>query len=400
MYDTMGVLGILSAGAGPNQNWDIDVQGDIPTTCPSNYMIAVTNTTNTDARNVNAPYGPINMDIGAPGTGIYSTYTTNTYQFSTGTSMATPHVAGAIGLYYAGACNQFIIDYKSDPGLLAQQMRTYLLAGVDSISALAGIITSEGRLNIHKGLLKVQTYNCLSLPPLANFAANDQAICIGSNVNYTDASTNGPTSWDWSFPGGSPSSSALQNPTITYNSLGTYDAQLIATNSDGSDTVLFTNYITVSTPPAIPVITESFGVLESSQLGAGNQWYYGGGLPVVGATNDTYVPSVSGNYYVVYTDINGCTAASALFNFIIGIEDEPGISFSIYPNPASEKVILDAGTIVKANIKIMDLSGRTVINTKMNQSQLQVDLSALASGVYMIKVEYGSKSITKKIVKR
>lgn len=398
MYDTMGVLGILSAGAGPNANTNIDTQGDIPTTCPSNYMIAVTNTTNTDARNGSCGYGPINMDIGAPGTSIYSTFSGGGYQNQTGTSMATPHVGGAIGLYYSAACLEFIQDYKVNPGLLAQQMKTYLLTGVDSISSMATTTLSRGRLNIHKGILRVQSYNCSSLPPVASFSANDQSICLGTTINYTDASTNAPTNWNWTFPGGSPASSTSQNPTVTYSTPGTYNAELIASNGDGADTILFSNYITVNPAPTAPVITDNVGTLESSQLGSGNQWYLNG-VAIGGATNDTYSPTQGGSYTVVYTDANGCTATSSAIISTVGIEDET-ISFSIYPNPVIEKLIIDAGTSVKATIKIVDLSGRMVITTKMNQALQQIDLSNLASGVYMIKIEYGDKSITRKIVKK
>ncbi len=398
MYDTMGVLGVLSAGAGPNNNVNVDVVGDIPTTCPSNYMIAVTNTTNTDARNGSCGYGPINTDIGAPGTNIYSCNTGNGYTTMTGTSMATPHVAGAVGLYWSGACLPMINDYKLSPGVLALQMRTYLLTGVDSISSMAATVSSMGRLNLYKGLLKVQTYNCGGLPPTATFSSNDQSICAGTSITYTDASTNAPSAWNWSFPGGSPSSSTSQNQTVTYNTGGVYNAQLIATNGNGSDTILFTNYITVNANPAIPTIVDNVGTLESSYTGSGNQWYLNGN-PIGGATNDTYTPTQGGSYTVIYTDGNGCISSSSAPTIsTLGLEDIT-ISFSIYPNPASEKLTIDAGAVVKATIKIMDLSGRVVINTKMNQSLHQIDVSTLADGVYMIKVEYGNKSVTKKIIK-
>src|SRR4030095_5070547 len=144
-YDSLGAVGILSAGAGPNNNVNIDVVGDMPTTCPSIYMIAVTNTTNTDAKNSGAGWGPLNMDLGAPGTSILSTVPTNSYGLLTGTSMATPQVAGAIGLLYCGASSIFIQLAKNDAGSAAALFRQFLLASVDTIPSLTGITLSNGR---------------------------------------------------------------------------------------------------------------------------------------------------------------------------------------------------------------------------------------------------------------
>ena len=129
MYDSMGVQGILSAAATANLNINIDVQGDIPTACPSNYLLAVTNTTRNDVRNSGAAYGLTTIDLGAPGTDVYSTFPGNTYGNLTGTSMATPHVAGAIGLMYAAACPTFIAACKTQPGPMALQIKQYLLGG-------------------------------------------------------------------------------------------------------------------------------------------------------------------------------------------------------------------------------------------------------------------------------
>jgi serine protease len=162
MYDSLGSVGILSAGAGPNLAIDIDVQGDIPTTCASNWLIAVTNTTRTDHINNGAGWGAVNMDIGAPGTSIWSTIPGDNYSGTyTGTSMATPHVAGDVALMWAAACSKMITDYKADPATLALVLKNYMLASVDSISDLNGTTVSGGRLNAYKSLLAVQSYNCI-----------------------------------------------------------------------------------------------------------------------------------------------------------------------------------------------------------------------------------------------
>lgn len=156
-YDSLGMAGILSAGAGPNRNINIDTEGDIPTTCPSNFMIAVTNTTRTDAKNSGAGYGPIHMDLGAPGTSILSTVPTNNYSSLTGTSMATPQVTGAIGLLHAGAHNSLIQLMKNDPDSAALLFKQIILSTVDTIPSMNPVTVSKGRLNIHKMLVKGST---------------------------------------------------------------------------------------------------------------------------------------------------------------------------------------------------------------------------------------------------
>ncbi len=83
--------------------------------------------------------------------------------------------------------------------------------------------------------------------PTADFASNVQQICEGGTITYNDNSWGGDaTSWDWTFPGGTPSTSTEQNPTITYNTAGTYSATLTTSNSTGSDNFTRTNYVNVS----------------------------------------------------------------------------------------------------------------------------------------------------------
>jgi uncharacterized protein (TIGR02145 family) len=101
-------------------------------------------------------------------------------------------------------------------------------------------------------------YTCVAnQTPIADFSASHTAITTGSSVNFTDLSTGSPTSWSWSFQGGTPVTSTLQNPTnIQYNTAGTYNVTLITTNANGNDTETKTGYIIVSDPnPQLPTLT-------------------------------------------------------------------------------------------------------------------------------------------------
>ncbi|MGP8216326.1 MAG: C10 family peptidase [Bacteroidia bacterium] len=97
------------------------------------------------------------------------------------------------------------------------------------------------------------------LKPVAAFIGSPVLGCSGMTVNFTDKSySQSPiSSWNWSFPNGSPASSTLQNPSVTYSTPGVYPVTEIITTANGMDTLTQKAYVTVETPSPLP-LSEGF----------------------------------------------------------------------------------------------------------------------------------------------
>ena len=83
--------------------------------------------------------------------------------------------------------------------------------------------------------------------PIAEILDFDKFTCQGGTITFTDDSYgDAATAYNWSFPGGTPSTSTATSPTITYNTPGHYDVTMIVSNAGGSDTLVLSNYVHVS----------------------------------------------------------------------------------------------------------------------------------------------------------
>ncbi len=84
-----------------------------------------------------------------------------------------------------------------------------------------------------------------STMPIAEFTSDSTLVYTGSTVTFTDLSLNTPSTWNWTFEGGDPSSSEEQNPSVIYNTTGYYDVSLIVENEEGTDEIIKEDYIHV-----------------------------------------------------------------------------------------------------------------------------------------------------------
>ena len=202
-----------------------------------NHVISVGSTQQGDAKSSFSNYGST-IDVMAPGTAIWSGIATGDldFDFKSGTSMAAPLVSGLVGLMITQN-NLLSVD----------EIETCLESSCDNIDAQNQSYLGQigaGRVNAYEAL------RCIK-PIYADFTCTPGFICPGGTVQFTDQSSNNPTTWEWSFPGGTPATSSVQNPLITYNVAGTYDVTLIATNANGTDTLLLPNHVTVAVPSAM-----------------------------------------------------------------------------------------------------------------------------------------------------
>ncbi len=93
--------------------------------------------------------------------------------------------------------------------------------------------------------------------PSPDFEADNMIVCAGVPVQFSDLSLLTPTGWSWTFSGGTPSTSTLQNPVVTFNTPGIYDVSMVATNATGSGTETKVGYIEVVTP-SLSLLQEGF----------------------------------------------------------------------------------------------------------------------------------------------
>jgi subtilisin family serine protease len=141
--DASGSAQIVFVAAAGNDGSNIDASPSYPAAYASGNLIAVAAISSSGALASWSNYGATKVHIGAPGVGIYSTLPksvkgnlTSAYGSYSGTSMATPHVTGAVALYAS-----------SHPGASAQQIRDAILAAAVPTASLAGKVSTGGRLD-------------------------------------------------------------------------------------------------------------------------------------------------------------------------------------------------------------------------------------------------------------
>jgi PKD repeat protein len=172
----------------------------------------------------------------------------------------------------------------------------------------------------------------IALPPVASFTPSTITnVCAGETVNFQSTSGFSPTSYNWVFQGGNPSTSNVANPIVSYPNGGNFDVSLIVTNANGSDTLVQSSHVLVNTAPIVSFthvdddLTISF--TSSVNNGTGLIWNFGDGNTST-QQNPIHTYTVGGTYMVSLTAENECGPSSNTQTIIAQLQPIAGFTSS------------------------------------------------------------------------
>jgi len=229
-------------------------------------------------------------------------------------------------------------------------------------------LTANGNDGSHtKAVDNYITVEAVVVEPLvAGFTSTGTTVEVGGQVQFYDTSTGSPTGWQWSFPGGTPSSSMEQNPVVTYPVAGNYDVSLIISKEEPASVELVKlEYINVTELPAPLYCT-----------------------PVSLNSNQEYISQVTvGNELSVTSAGSGYTLHENIVNLIPGKR----YSVTLVPGPASTKSFWRIWIDFNGDGDFSD-SGETLIvqNNKKGTVSTSILIPSYASGITRMRISMRS----------
>ena len=247
--------------------------------------------------------------------------------------------------------------------------------------------------------------------PLADFSAYPLSVPQGSFVQFTDLTTNNPNSWLWDIESGTPSSPTVKNPSVQYNTVGTFYVKLTATNAFGSNSITKNSYITVypaALAPTADFISDKNNInvgdsVQFTDLSSNNPtswvWSAEGGTPSSSSIQNPLIKyNTPGIYFVSLTATNSVGSDNEIkYNYIqvnpssINTLSVLNTSLFVYPDPVKNELFVKV-PLVSNNIlfTVYDVLGNIVITVKENNISknndiLKVDVSELSEGMYFIR---------------
>lgn len=325
----------------------------------------------------------------------------------TGTPVITVSVTDAdvenvsnISLYYGvpgSGSNATLLTSATNTANLSY---THALANNATCYYYARVTQADGNIAWTSPIWYTRNDGLTNTPPVTAFIASSASVCAGVPLTFTDNTSNGPDSWNWTLPGALPATSANQHVSATYYAPGTYTVSLTSSNAFGAGAVV-TKTVTVFAAPVLSVSPVTICAGNQAVLTASGASTYTWSSGDSGATI-TLTPTVSA-LYTVTGFLNGCSAKTNVFVIVkacTSVEEQLKESVRIYPNPANQFLSLDFSSLSgKKTIEVYDNTGKQVLVHSSTDSLLNLDLAPLSNGIYMLKVTMeNSVYFTEKVV--
>ena len=351
--------------------WNGVIHYSVPATVTTTYLwnTAATTQTINPTINTSSQY-TVQVDV----TGCPTMYDTIDIQVSTPPVSAGSDVAVCAGTSVT----------LSGSGAVSYAWDNSVTNGVSftPASTLSYTVTGTDTLGCTGTDVVTVTVNSL---PLVN-AGSDITTCAGSQVTLSGSGAATYT-WNNSVTDGVPfTPAATQDYVVT---------GMDVNNCTASDTVL----VTVNSVDATASVTNE--TITANASGAVYQWINcSNNAAIAGETSQSYTATANGSYAVIVTE-NGCTDTSACQTITTaGIEMLANeIGMSVYPNPASEKVMIDMGALVADKMIITDATGKVIEEIKPGNTVTEINIVNYKNGVYFIRVVAGDKTGVARMIK-
>lgn len=248
--------------------------------------------------------------------------------------------------------------------------------------------------------------------PQVLFDSDTDAGCVPFTVQFFDQSTNEPTEWNWTFPGGTPATSTEQNPIVTYAEGGEHDVILSASNGTGSNTVNWADFIEANELPEVDFIIDDNGLdvafINITTGGTEFSWGFGDGSFST-AVSPTYTYETTGTYTVTLTATNECGTSTVEQIVTITDTNVENLSFvdeiNIFPNPNDGAFTLlingNAYADEDLHIRFVNVLGQILDAEKVRFTgslQRSYAYRDLPAGLYFVELLAGEERVFRKVV--
>ncbi|WP_210518525.1 T9SS type A sorting domain-containing protein [Hymenobacter terricola] len=351
-------------------------------TAGGSYSVVVTNASGC------ASTSPATTVIVSPATTATFTYPAASFCRSSAL-LTTPTITGTAGGTFAAPTGLAI---SASTGAITPNAST---AGTYVVSyTVAGSCPSSSTASI-----------TITAPATATFSYANAAFCATGTAPASLAA--GSTAGTFASTSGLVLNASTGAINLGTSTAGTYPVTNTVAASGGCAATVATATVTVSPLPAQPVLTFLNGVLSTGAVAGASYQFYLNGSAIAGATGATFAVAQNGSYTVVVTGANGCASLpSAALAVVVTATHASQAAFELtaYPNPTLDGrlTVAMSGAHPVTQLTVFNALGQQMLTATVPAAATsrELDLSGVATGIYMLRATTASGTVTQRIVRQ